>query len=118
MPMLLYAQDEFGSVTDELIDGIAQRLGVDHASRCDEVISYYSHAPPQAAGKYHVQVCTNIACHARRRRGTAGALPAKSSESGIRKSRADGLFRSKKSSASAPAPGLRRFRSTTTFTST
>ena len=28
IPMLIYAQDEIGSITDELIDEVAKRVGV------------------------------------------------------------------------------------------
>ena len=61
IPMLMYAQDEIGSVTAEVIDEIAKRLDITPL-QVDEVIGYYSmlHRKPQ--GKYHVQVCTNISC--------------------------------------------------------
>src|ERR1700692_3038410 len=61
IPMLMYAQDEIGSITQELIDEVARRTGV-KPLQVDEVIGYYSmmHRKPQ--GKYHVQVCTNISC--------------------------------------------------------
>jgi NADH-quinone oxidoreductase subunit E len=59
--MLLYAQDEIGRVTQELVEEVARRCGVTPL-QVDEVIGYYSmlHRKPQ--GKYHVQVCTNICC--------------------------------------------------------
>jgi NADH-quinone oxidoreductase subunit E len=44
IPMLLYAQDELGSITPELIEEVARRVGV------------------TPLGKYHVQICTNISC--------------------------------------------------------
>jgi NADH-quinone oxidoreductase subunit E len=61
VPMLLYAQDEVGAVTEELIEEVARRVGV-QPIQVDEVIGYYSmlHRKPQ--GKFHVQVCTNICC--------------------------------------------------------
>ena len=61
IPMLIYAQDEVGSMTDELIHEIAKRVGVTPL-QVSEVLSYYSmlHRKPQ--GKYHVQICTNISC--------------------------------------------------------
>jgi NADH-quinone oxidoreductase subunit E len=61
VPMLMYAQDETGAVTPELIAEVAKRCEVDPL-HVDEVIGYYSmlHRKPQ--GKYHVQVCTNISC--------------------------------------------------------
>jgi NADH-quinone oxidoreductase subunit E len=61
IPMLIYAQDEIGAVTDELIGEIAKRTGVTPL-QVTEVVGFYSmlHRKPQ--GKYHVQVCTNISC--------------------------------------------------------
>jgi NADH-quinone oxidoreductase subunit E len=61
VPMLLYAQDEVGRVSDELIEEVAKRLGVT-ALQVNEVLSYYSMLHRQPLGKYHVQICTNISC--------------------------------------------------------
>jgi NADH-quinone oxidoreductase subunit E len=61
VPMLLYAQDEVGFVSHELIEEVARRTGVDPL-KVDEVIGYYSMLHRKPLGKYHVQVCTNICC--------------------------------------------------------
>ena len=61
IPMLLYAQDEIGSVTPELIEEVARRTGVTPL-QVDEVVGYYSMLHKKPLGKYHVQVCTNISC--------------------------------------------------------
>jgi len=61
IPMLLYAQDEVGSVTDELIEEVARRVGVTPL-QVNEVVSYYSMLHRKPLGKYHIQVCTNISC--------------------------------------------------------
>jgi NADH-quinone oxidoreductase subunit E len=61
VPMLLYAQDEIGCVSDELIDEVAKRVGVT-TMQVNEVMSYYSMLHRKPLGKYHVQVCTNISC--------------------------------------------------------
>lgn len=63
VPMLLYAQDEVGHVSRELIEEVARRCGV-NPLQVDEVIGYYSMLHRTPLGKYHVQVCTNIACQA------------------------------------------------------
>lgn len=63
VPMLLYAQDEIGCVTQELVEEVARRCGVTPL-QVDEVIGYYSMLHRKPLGKYHVQVCTNIACQA------------------------------------------------------
>jgi NADH-quinone oxidoreductase subunit E len=61
VPTLLYAQDEVGSLTDEVIAELAQRLGLTDLE-VSNVISYYSMLTTKPRGKYNVQVCTNIAC--------------------------------------------------------
>src|SRR5581483_3500098 len=61
VPMLLYAQDEVGAVTSELIEEVAKRVGVQPLT-VDEVVGYYSMLHRQPLGKFHVQVCTNISC--------------------------------------------------------
>ncbi|MEO8725802.1 MAG: NAD(P)H-dependent oxidoreductase subunit E [Acidobacteriaceae bacterium] len=61
VPMLLYAQDEIGYLSDEAIDDIAQRLELTPLE-VRNVISYYSLLRTRPMGKYHVQVCTNISC--------------------------------------------------------
>jgi NADH-quinone oxidoreductase subunit E len=61
VPMLLYAQDETGYVSQELVEEVARRCGIT-ALQVDEVIGYYSMLHRKRLGKYHVQVCTNISC--------------------------------------------------------
>ena len=61
VPMLLYAQDEVGSITYELVEEIAGQVGLTPL-QVNEVVSYYSMLHREAHGKYHVQVCTNISC--------------------------------------------------------
>ena len=61
VPMLLYAQDEVGYLSDAVIAEIAERIGITE-SDVRSVISYYSLLRTKPAGKYHVQVCTNICC--------------------------------------------------------
>ena len=61
IPMLLYAQDEVGHISEELIEEVAKRVGVT-ALQVNEVLSYYSMLHRQPMGKYHVQICTNISC--------------------------------------------------------
>src|ERR1700691_1095915 len=61
IPMLIYAQDEVGSITDELIEEVANRVGVP-LSQVTEVLTYSSMLHRKPMGKYHVQICTNISC--------------------------------------------------------
>jgi NADH-quinone oxidoreductase subunit E len=61
VPMLLYAQDEVGYVSDAVVREIAQRLDLLELD-VRNVLSYYSMLRTKPAGKYNVQVCTNISC--------------------------------------------------------
>jgi NADH-quinone oxidoreductase subunit E len=61
VPTLLYAQDEVGHLSEEVIAELAQRLGLTELE-VQNVISYYSMLTTKPRGKYNVQVCTNIAC--------------------------------------------------------
>ena len=61
VPMLMYAQDETGALTPEVIAEIASRLDLT-VLQVNEVIGYYSMKHRKPLGKYHVQVCTNISC--------------------------------------------------------
>jgi NADH-quinone oxidoreductase subunit E len=61
VPMLLYAQDEVGYVSDEVITELAQRLDLLELD-VRNVLSYYSMLRTRPAGRYNVQVCTNISC--------------------------------------------------------
>src|SRR5258708_39425491 len=61
VPMLIYAQDETGAITTELIAEVARRCGVTPL-QVDEVVGYYSMLHRKPLGKFHVQVCTNISC--------------------------------------------------------
>ena len=61
IPMLLYAQDEIGAVTRELIAELAKRLNLT-VLQVEEVVSYYSMLRREGAGRHHIQICTNISC--------------------------------------------------------
>ena len=64
IPLLLYAQDEVGYLSDEVISDIAKRVDLTELE-VRNVISYYSLLRTKPAGKYVVQVCTNISCMVR-----------------------------------------------------
>ena len=61
VPTLLYAQDEVGHLSDEVIAELAGRLDLTELE-VRNVISYYSMLITRPRGKYNVQVCTNISC--------------------------------------------------------
>jgi NADH-quinone oxidoreductase subunit E len=64
VPTLLYAQDEIGFLSDEVITEIATRLDLTELE-VRNVISYYSMLTTKPRGKFNVQVCTNISCMVR-----------------------------------------------------
>ena len=61
IPMMLYAQDHFGFLGDEILDEIARRLDLNKI-QVEETLAYYSMLRRKPAGRYHIQVCTNISC--------------------------------------------------------
>jgi len=61
VPLLLFAQDEIGYVSDEAIQEIARRVEV-RPIEVIEDISYYSMLHRHPIGKYNFQVCTNVSC--------------------------------------------------------
>ena len=61
VPMLMYAQDEIGAITPELVQEVARRTGITPL-QVEEVVSYYSMLHRRPLGKHHIQVCTNISC--------------------------------------------------------
>ena len=61
IPMMMYAQDEYGYVSDEMIGEIARRLDL-RTVQVEETLAYYSMLHRKPMGKHHVQICTNVAC--------------------------------------------------------
>jgi NADH-quinone oxidoreductase subunit E len=61
VPMLLYAQDEVGYLSDAVIAEIAERICLTELD-VRNVASYYSMLRFKPVGKFNVQVCTNISC--------------------------------------------------------
>jgi NADH-quinone oxidoreductase subunit E len=61
IPMMLYAQDEIGYLSEAAIAEIADRLSLTQLD-VRNVASYYSMLRFKPAGKFNVQVCTNISC--------------------------------------------------------
>jgi NADH-quinone oxidoreductase subunit E len=61
VPMLLYAQDEVGYVSEAVIQEVAKRLDLFDLD-VRSVLSYYSMLRTKPVGKFNVQVCTNISC--------------------------------------------------------
>src|ERR1700758_4630448 len=61
IPMMMYAQDQFGFLSDELLEEIAKRVGI-NLIEVTETLAYYSMLRRKPEGRYHIQVCTNISC--------------------------------------------------------
>jgi NADH-quinone oxidoreductase subunit E len=61
IPMLMYAQDEVGSITKEVAEEVAARLGIT-TLQVDEVVGYYTMLRTRRMGRTHLQICTNISC--------------------------------------------------------
>jgi NADH-quinone oxidoreductase subunit E len=61
IPMLLYAQDEVGYISEPVIQELAARLDL-FDLEVRSVLSYYSMLRTRPAGTYNIQVCTNISC--------------------------------------------------------
>jgi NADH-quinone oxidoreductase subunit E len=61
VPMLLYSQDEVGYLSDAVIAEVAERIGITELE-VRNVATYYSMLRFKPAGKFNVQVCTNISC--------------------------------------------------------
>src|SRR6202165_3933101 len=90
IPMMMYAQDEYGYLSDEMIAEIARRLDL-RTVQVEETLAYYSMLRRQPMGKHHVQICTNVACMLR---GGTELLEAakKRLEIGHKETTADGVF--------------------------
>jgi NADH-quinone oxidoreductase subunit F len=90
IPMMMYAQDEYGCVSDDMIAEIARRLDL-RTVAVEETLAYYSMLHRKPMGKHHVQICTNVACMLR---GGAELLEAakKRLEIGHKEVTADGVF--------------------------
>jgi NADH-quinone oxidoreductase subunit E len=59
--MLLYAQDEIGYLSDAVVAEVAARIDITELE-VRNVASYYSMLRFKPAGRFNVQVCTNISC--------------------------------------------------------
>ena len=61
VPILLFAQDEAGYLSQELIAEIARRFDLT-VLEIESVLSYYSMLRTKPAGRHHLQICTNVSC--------------------------------------------------------
>jgi NADH-quinone oxidoreductase subunit E len=61
IPMLLLAQQEQGYVTSQAMEYIAQYLELS-ASDVESTLTFYTLLRRKPVGKYHIMICTNLAC--------------------------------------------------------
>src|SRR6202050_816416 len=61
IPMMIYAQDHYGYLGDEILGEIAKRVGL-NLIQVIATLEYYSMLHRKPMGKNHVQVCTNVSC--------------------------------------------------------
>src|SRR5260370_16123638 len=90
IPMLMYAQDEYGFISDETIEEIARRLDL-RTVQVEETLQYYSMLHRKPMGKHHVQICTNVACMLRGGNELLGQAK-KRLEIGHKEVTTDGIF--------------------------
>lgn len=61
LPVLLLAQSEFGWVSVEVMDYLAERLEL-HPAQVLSTATFYTMINKQPVGKCHIQVCTTLTC--------------------------------------------------------
>ncbi len=61
LPTLRLAQEEFGYISNDVIEFVAQMLEVPVA-RVSAVASFYTMFDKKPVGAYHIQVCQNLSC--------------------------------------------------------
>jgi len=64
LPALYAAQDEYGYVSKDVMVLLGKRLAISYA-KVKAVATFYTMYNKKPVGKYHIQVCRNIACHLR-----------------------------------------------------
>ena len=61
LPVLYLAQEEFGHLSDEAIDYIAEIMELPRA-RVYGVVTFYTMLNMKPIGRYHIQVCRTLPC--------------------------------------------------------
>ncbi|RMD81088.1 MAG: NAD(P)H-dependent oxidoreductase subunit E [Candidatus Dadabacteria bacterium] len=64
MPVLWLAQREFGWISPEVREYVAELMELPRAW-VEAVVSFYTMFYRRPMGKYHIQVCTNLSCQLR-----------------------------------------------------
>ena len=61
LPALHAAQDEYGWLPPEVMEEVGAHIGI-HPAQVREVASFYTMYNLKPVGKYHLKICTNVAC--------------------------------------------------------
>lgn len=61
LPALHAAQEEYGWLPPEVLDEVARYIEI-HPAQVREVASFYTMYNLKPVGKYHLKICTNVAC--------------------------------------------------------
>jgi NADH-quinone oxidoreductase E subunit len=61
IPMLLLAQREDGYIKSATVEYVGKYLDLD-PSEVDSILSFYTLLRRKPVGKYHIMICTNLAC--------------------------------------------------------
>ncbi len=61
LPALHQAQEEYGWLPPDVIEEIGAYIGI-HPAQVKEVASFYTMYNLKPVGKYHLKICTNVAC--------------------------------------------------------
>src|SRR3954447_23380074 len=61
IPMLLLAQKEHGYIKAETIHYVGKYIDLD-PSEVESIMSFYTLLRRRPVGKYHIMICTNLAC--------------------------------------------------------
>jgi len=62
LPALWLAQREFGYISEETMEYIAELVGVPY-TRVYEVVEFYTMYQKKKPGKYHLQLCQTLSCY-------------------------------------------------------
>jgi len=61
LPALYIAQEQFGYLTHEVMELVAERIGLP-AGEVLSTATFYTMYKKRPTGKYHIQVCGNVSC--------------------------------------------------------
>ena len=90
MPALFLAQEQYGSITYDAMEEVADILGVPKVWIL-EIANFYTMYNKKPVGKFHIQVCTNLSCMLREADGIVARLE---EQIGVKtgETTADGMF--------------------------